>query len=115
MTGEELYNEALKLLGYTEENGNVQLTARVMSRTLTLLNLVINDLRRVSGKPYKKIKSLAEDIDLPDNILEIAACGLAGYVAGAEGDDTNQYFWSSEYTARRTTLTSRDRIIDRWE
>lgn len=105
MTGSKMINQALGLLGYSESNGNTQLTQRVMNRALPLVNLVYSDLRRVCGLENKRLKTLSEEIELPEKTLDIFACGLAGYIAQSEGDDNAQYFWAAEYQARRTSLS----------
>lgn len=112
MTGCEIYNNALSLLGYAENNGNKQLTQRVMDRAIPLLNLVYGDLRRVCGMDEKRVKSLSEEIELPEKALDICACGVAGYIAMSEGDDSAQAIWSTEYQARRTTLSKVSEIKD---
>ena len=105
MTGVKIINQALSLLGYSESDGNNQLTQRVMNRALPIVNLVYGDLSRICCDEQKRLKSLSEEIGLPENAIDIFACGLAGYIAGSEGDDNAQYFWSSEYQTRRTTLS----------
>lgn len=105
MTGRKMVTKALSLLGFAENDGNLQLTQRVMNRALPLVNLVYTDLRGICGTEYKTLDSLADEIELPEKALEIFACGLAGYIAQGEGDDNAQYFWSSEYQARRVKLS----------
>jgi hypothetical protein len=105
MNGTKMLNKALGLLGYSENDGNPQLTQRVRSRALSLCNLVYTDLRSVCGLEYKELESLTDEIELPEKAIEIFACGLAGYIAQSEGDDNSQYFWSSEYQTRRVKLS----------
>lgn len=100
-----MINQALCLLGYSENDGNNQLTQRVMNRALPIVNLVYGDLSRICCDEVKRLNSLSEEIELPEKVLDIFACGLAGYIAGSESDENMQYFWSSEYQTRRTTLT----------
>lgn len=112
MTGKQIVNQALGLLGYAESNGNLQLTQRVMNRILPSVNLVYCDLRRVCGLDYKKLNSLSEEIELPDKALDVFACGVAGYIALTEGDDNAQAVWSAEYSARRVTLSQVTEYVD---
>ena len=105
MTGLNVVNQALGLLGYAENDGNTQLTQRVMNSVLPSFNLVYTDLCRICDLEIKRINNLSEEVELPDKALDILICGVASYIAGAEGDENMQYFWSGEYKARRTTLT----------
>jgi len=112
MTGCEVYNNALALLGYAENSGNAHLTNRVMNRAIPLINLVYGDLRRICGYDIKRIKDLSEDIELPENAIDVLECGVASYIAMSEGDDSAQAIWSAEYQARRTTLSQISEIQD---
>ena len=108
----EVYNNALALLGYSENNGNAHLTNRVMNRAIPTFNLVYGDLRRICGYDIKRIKELSENIELPDNAIEVLECGIASYIAMSEGDDSAQAIWSAEYQARRTLLSKIEEIQD---
>lgn len=112
MKGCEVYNNALSLLGYAENSGNNQLTSRVMNRALPTINLVYGDLRRICGLEEKRVKTLSEEMELPEKVIDVLICGVAGYVAMAEGDDSAQAIWSAEYQARRTTLSQVGEIKD---
>ena len=105
MTGRQMITRALSLLGFAENDGNLQLTQRVMNRALPLVNLVYGDLNAILGNEHKPLENLNDKISLPIKALDIFACGLAGYIAQSEGDDNAQYFWSSEYQARRVKLS----------
>ena len=112
MTGCEVYNSALSLLGYAENSGNNQLTQRVMNRALPIINLVYGDLRRICGMEAKRLETLSDEIKLPEKAIDVLVCGVAGYAAMAEGDDSAQAIWSAEYQARRTTLSRVGEIKD---
>lgn len=105
MTAIKMTTQALNLLGYAENNGNTQLTQRVMNRALSLVNLVYTDLSRVCEADNKPITTLSDEIKLPEKAFDVFACGLASYIAKSENDDNNQYFWSQEYQIRRTKLS----------
>ena len=105
MNGLKMMSKALALLGYSENDGNSQLTQRVRNRALPLCNLIYTDLRNICGEEYKTLETLTDEIELPEKALDVFACGLAGYIAQSEGDDNSQYFWSNEYQNRRTTLS----------
>ena len=108
----EVYNNALNLLGYAENNGNTHLTNRVMTRAISIFNIVYGDLRRICGYDIKRIEGLSEEVELPENALSVLECGIASYVAMTEGDDSAQSIWSAEYQARRTLLSKIEEIQD---
>lgn len=105
MTGSDILKRALALLGYSDAGGNPQLSERVTKRAVPLINLVYNDLRRISNLEAVSISHLNDEIVLPDRAVDIAVCGVASYVALSEGDDLMQAVWSAEYSRRRTTLS----------
>ena len=105
MTALQMVNKGLGLLGYSENNNNLDLTQRVMNRALPLVNIVYLDIRRICGLEPKEIETLSEEIEIPEKANSVMACGLASYIAGSENDDAAQAFWSAEYQARRTTLS----------
>lgn len=105
MTGNEILQRALALLGYAENNGNTQLTQRILQKSLPLVNLVYGDIARIEGLKKERLKSLGDEIELSCKAADVFACGVAAYIAATEGDDNAQAFWSAEYQSRRTTLT----------
>jgi hypothetical protein len=112
MTANDVIREANLLLGYSDNDGNTQLSQRIKNRAVSVFNLVYNDLRRVCGLTRKPIVSLLDEIELPEMAYDVLTCGVAGYLAGAEGDDTQQYMWTTEYQQRRATLSQVSEIDD---
>ncbi|MBO5089455.1 MAG: hypothetical protein J6B80_04925 [Clostridia bacterium] len=112
MTANDIIREATALLGYSDNDGNSQLTQRIRNRALPLFNLVYNDLRQVCGLKHKPIISLSDEIELPENAIDVLKCGVAGYLAGSEGDDAQQYIWMNEFQQRRTKLSRVGEIKD---
>lgn len=112
MTGKDILKQALALLGYSQADGNAQLSERVMNRALPLINLVYGDLQRITGLEKAPILSLSDDIVLPDKAVDVLICGTASYIALSEGDDLMQAVWSSEYQQRRTALSEVTEIED---
>ena len=105
MTALDIVNKALALLGYSDRNNNQDLTGRVLNRALPLVNLVYSDMCRICEVEQTQIKSLKDELQLPQKAYEVMACGVASYIAGAESDDFMQALWSAEYQQRRTTLS----------
>lgn len=112
MTGNEILQQALGLLGYSENNGNTQLTQRVLQKALPLVNLVYSDIKRMCGVDENALASLTDEIKTPDKANEVFACGVASYIAATEGDDAQQAFWGAEYATRKTALTRITEIKD---
>lgn len=112
MTAHEIIREAISLLGYSDNDGNNQLTQRITNRATAIFNHVYNDLRRVCELPRKPIISLSDEFELSEEAVDILKCGVASYIAQAEGDDVQQYMWSSEYQQRRVGLSRVSEIED---
>lgn len=112
MTGNEILQRALALLGYAENNGNLQLTQRILQKALPLVNLVYGNIARMCGIKKERLESLSEEIELSDKAADVFTCGVAAYIAGTEGDDSAQALWSAEYQSRRTTLSRVTEIND---
>ena len=113
MTGSEILTKSLKLLGYSENDGNAHLTQVIRNRALPIVNLVYAELARTCGTKFNPIKTLTEMVDLPERALNEAICsGVAMYIAQAEGDEAAQAFWGTEYNLQRSTLSSFTEIKD---
>lgn len=106
MKASEILNIALKMLGYTESNGNVKLTQRIRNKAVVAINLVYSDLWRVLGKcDFKPIKSVSEEIKLPEDIInDVFVYGLCMNLAQSESDGDNQQFYAALYNKKRAGL-----------
>ncbi len=105
MTGNDILQRALGLLGYAENNGNTQLTQRILQKALPLTNLAYGDIARMCGMQKERLESLLDEFEISNKAADVFACGLASYIAATEGDDNAQAFWAAEYATRRTTLS----------
>lgn len=113
MTGSEILNQALSLLGYSEENGNSHLTQTIRNRALPIINLVSAELSRNCDITFYPLKSLDDELKFPERALnEVMPSGVAMYIAQAEGDNASQAFWGTEYNAKRLTLSRFAEIND---
>lgn len=108
MTGRNILDSALKLLGYTEANGNSQLPQRILNRGTSVINVIYSELSRAEGvTDFKPIKTLTDKIKLKENTLnEIMPAGVAMMIAGSEGDGAEQQLWAEIYNRKRSILTS---------
>lgn len=113
MTGLMLLNSSLKLLGYSESNGNAQLTQITRNRALPIINLIYAELARNCGQEFSPLESLSDEIKLPETALkEVMPCAMAMHIANGEGDRTAQAFWAAEYNAKRAALSKLTQVKD---
>ena len=117
MTGEEVLLKAMKLLGYANNQGNIELTQRIRSSATENINIIYADLSRIEGKDFSPITSLDTKIDLPDIIMyDCFLYGLAMNIARSEYDTDNQREFAILYNSKRTALSKtgkRDDVISR--
>lgn len=112
MKANELLNNVLKMLGYTNADGNAELTTRIRNSAIVTVNLVYADLWKTSGKePFEPIKSLDDEILLPKKATdECFLYGLAMHIARSENDGDQQQFFAHLYNAKRAGLTNYGRV-----
>lgn len=113
MNGSEVVNQALTLLGYTDSNGNEQLTRRVMNKAVTVINLVYEDLWScVEDDEFKPINTLSDRVELKGNAIAALPYGVAAFLAQSENDGDQQQIWMSTYNSKRAKLTRVGHIKD---
>ena len=114
MTANVIFNDALKILGYTDSDGNLELTTRLRNRAIVTVKLVYGDLWRICNEGcFKPIKSLSDEIYLPDNATgDIFVYGLAMHIARSENDGDQQQLFAMLYNSRRASLTKYDMVIN---
>ncbi len=113
MTGEEVLAKAIKLLGYTNNQGNVELTQRVRSSATENINIIYADLSKIEEKNFKPITSLDQKIDLPDIVMyDCFVYGLAMNIARSEYDTDNQREFAILYNSKRLSLSKTAKRID---
>jgi hypothetical protein len=75
--------------------------------------LVYAELARNCEQEFVPLESLSQEIKLPDRAInEVFPCGVAMYIANAEGDESAQSYWGAEYNAKRATLSHFGEIKD---
>ncbi len=106
MTAKDVYNNALALLGYTDN-------PEFQRRAIPIFNKVYFDLHRIvhGTKEFQQIKSLNEVLDLPDKVLlSVMPLGVAEMIALGEGDGELQQYFARDYSAARVRINRIDRI-----
>lgn len=112
MKASELLSDALKMLGYTDSDGNTELTQRLRNRAVVTVNLVYSDLWRIFYKDcFEPIKSLGDEVNLPKEALgDVFLYGLAMHIARSENDGDQQQYFATLYNARRAGFTQYDKV-----
>ncbi len=107
-----LLNDALKMLGYSDSDGNAELTQRLRNRAVVTVNLVYGDLWRIfNSESFKPIKSMDDEVALPEKALgDVFLYGLAMHIARSENDGDQQQFFTMLYNAKRAGLTQYDKV-----
>ncbi len=109
-----MLKKAAEMLGYTNANGNLQLSARITSKGLTLLNLVYSDLWRICNRgEFQPLNRLQTEITLPEiAINDVMPYGMAMMIAQSESDGDQQQLYSSLYNQKRASLSKKETIQD---
>lgn len=112
MKANELLNNALKMLGYSDSDGNIELTQRIKNSAIVKVNLVYSELWRIFNTgEFTPIKSLGQEIMLPEKVLsEAFIYGLAMHIARSENDGDQQQFFTYLYNAKRAGLTQYEKV-----
>ena len=98
MKAREIINKALRRLGYTTQNGNEQLTRRIMNRATDIVNDVYADLwRKEHDTSFKPLETPDDSIDLSDTALSVMVYGVAAFIAQSENDGDQQQWWMTVY------------------
>lgn len=107
MTGMNLFDEAMRLLGYVTEDG-VSGRDDMLKKALPLVNRVYSELYysfvSVPGKEdnFKPLGLIGQELELPENVLnDIAPYGMAMYLAQSESDADNQALFASIYNQKK--------------
>lgn len=107
-----LLNDALRLLGYTDNDGNPELSQRIRNKAIVTVNLVYGDMWRICrDADFRPIASLDDEIALPKKATgDVFLYGLAMHIARNENDGDQQQYFAYLYNSRRAGLTKFDRL-----
>ena len=103
MTGTEIAQKALLLLGYSDTQGSVATEQRLKARALTVINTVYADLYFHSNYEieFRPLRSMNDKIPLNERILnDIMPYGVAAYFAITESDGSSQQVFASLYNSK---------------
>ena len=119
MTGMNLFDEAMRLLGYVTEDG-ISGRDDMLKKALPLINRVYSELYYsfvfVPGgeDSFEPLTLIGQKLDLPRIVLnDIAPYGMAMYLAQSESDADNQALFASLYNQKKTRGKRIGRITDR--
>lgn len=114
MTGKQMINTALVLLGYTNSVGDVSAEQRFRSRSLVVLNAIYSDLYYAQNNTgFDPLKSFDSEINLNERVLhDVMPYGVAMLLAESENDGDNQQLFSLKYNQKRLALTASNKIED---
>ena len=117
MTGQEVFRQAIRLLGYTDTLGDpdsVQNT-ELYKRGLSVINQLVCDLSlSESGTMAAPLVSLRQDVPLTERTVRgILPYGVAMMLAAAAGDGDNQQLFAALYDQKRVAVRNGyERITD---
>ena len=108
MTGLDAFKQALRLLNYTDGNGELDAAAsgELYKRGLALTDQIHADLVRVeTGKTAPPLASLLCPLKLSNTAArEVMPYGIAMLLAAGRADADNQELFAALYAQKRTLL-----------
>nr|DAX69602.1 MAG TPA: hypothetical protein [Caudoviricetes sp.] len=104
MTGQEMFEKALKLLSYTEPDGSSD--SSLVMRALSIINAVYADIFFIfENEGFTPLYSLSDEIGLPERVLrDVMPYGVAMHLALGEGDGLNEQVFATLYNSKRASL-----------
>ena len=127
MTGYDIIKKAMELLGYTASNGNLQLNARISSKSLAVVNVIYSDLWHVCYggetdcfasarndiKEFVPLENIHEEINLPERAInDVMIYGVASFIAQSESDGDQQQIYTTLYNQKRASLSKKETVQD---
>lgn len=117
MTGQEVIQQAMTLLGYEAEVGGLPGGESPGRRALTVVNTVAADAwYDAHEEPYTPLSTLAQALPFSDAVARtVLPYGVAMLLAQLQGDVDNQTLFATLYDQRRSRVGGRQRrIVDAW-
>lgn len=106
MTGQQMFDKAMTLLGYVGSHNEISGKNELLSRGLVFINQIYSDLHYASYKTdFIPLNNINGEINLPIRVLhDVMPYGVAMYLAQAEGDGDNQQMFSALYNQKRGSV-----------
>lgn len=116
MTGEELLRQALYLLNYTNNRGEIDTrnSEELIRRGVPIINAVLADVLPIAGEPVSAIGTLEDTLPVAeDTAVRVMVYGVAMWLAQSEADGDNQQLMASIYSQKRNAIRrSPGRVAD---
>lgn len=106
MTGLNMFDKAMLLLGYTGSHNELSGKDELLTRGLVAINQVYSDLHYASDTTdFVPLNNINDTINLPTRVLyDVMPYGVAMFLAQAEGDGDNQQMFSVLYNQKRGSV-----------
>ena len=101
MTGFRIYELAMLLLGYTDENAEIIPDKATEKRTVAAINQIGSDIGNAVP-----ITRLSQTVTTDKRTMDIMPYGVAMLLALAEGDSHQNVIFTALYNARRSAAKS---------
>lgn len=107
MTGQELLEQALYLLNYTNNRGEIDTrnSQELLRRGVPIINAVLADVLPIAGEPIAAIGSLSDTLPVAEEIAAaVMPYGVGMWLAQSEADGDNQQLMSTLYNQKRNAI-----------
>lgn len=108
MTANEVFRQAMRLLGYTDTLGDLDSAqnTELYKRGLTVINQLVCDLSTSeNGTLAAPLSTLRQELPLSERTArDVLPYGVAMLLAAAEGDGDNQQLFAALYDQKRVSV-----------
>lgn len=108
MIGQDVFRQAIRLLGYTDTLGDPDSAqnGELYKRALTVINQLVCDLSlSESGTMAPPLSSLRQELPLSERTARgVLPYGVAMLLAAAAGDGDNQQLFAALYDQKRVSV-----------
>ncbi len=101
MKGHNVFDDAIRLLGYTDFEGNIQDTSGLKARAVSVINSILADI--CSGV---KITKLSDEIPLNEEQSDALVYGAAMLLALSDGNGEKNRIFAEIYNGKRAICKS---------
>ncbi len=108
MIGQDVFRQAMRLLGYTDTLGDLDSAqnTELYKRALTVINQLVCDLSlSENGTMAPPLGSLRQELPLSEQTARgVLPYGVGMLLAAAEGDGDNQQLFAALYDQKRVSV-----------